>query len=103
PTTPSTIACSSPASCGRSCSRSSSSSAEDMVQRRGRIKPRASRPARVPTPGLYGRLGDIDCLLGNLSPTGALLLTRHELPLDTDWSLQLHFPSGTITVACRVV
>lgn len=74
-----------------------------MAKRRGRIKPRASRPARFPTPGLHGRLGEIDCTVGNLSPAGALLLTRHEIPLETDWSLLIHLPSGPVSVKGRVV
>ena len=74
-----------------------------MTRGRGRKKPRASRPARVPTPGLTGRLGDLDCSVGNLSPTGALLLTGQELPLDSVWNLKLNLPTGAVTVKCRVV
>jgi CheY-like chemotaxis protein len=74
-----------------------------MTKRRNRIKPRASRPARVPTPGLRCRLGDVECAIGNLSPTGALLLTRHEIPLETEWSLQFELSATTVTVKCRVV
>lgn len=74
-----------------------------MVKRRGRVKPRATRPARFPTPGLRGRFGDIDCAVGNLSPTGALLLTRHEIPLETVWSLRIELPTGTLNVNCEVV
>ncbi|HEY7446629.1 MAG TPA: PilZ domain-containing protein [Vicinamibacterales bacterium] len=70
---------------------------------RRRKKPRASRPARVPTPGLSGRLGDLDCSIGNLSPRGALLLTVQELQLDSVWSLQLNLPSGAVKLTCRVV
>lgn len=74
-----------------------------MTKRRGRVKPRASRPARIPTPGLHGRLGELDCTVGNLSPTGALLLTRTELPLESDWSLQITLPDGAVSVKCQVV
>jgi hypothetical protein len=73
------------------------------VRGRGRKKPRASRPARVPTPGLSGRLGDLDCSVGNLSPIGALLLLGQELPLDSVWDLQLRLPSGSVKLTCCIV
>lgn len=74
-----------------------------MTRGRGRKKPRASRPARVPTPGLTGRLGNLDCSVGNLSPTGALILTGQELALDSVWDLRLNLPTGAVTLKCRVV
>jgi len=74
-----------------------------MIKRGARVKPRASRPARILTPGLNGRIGDVDCSVGNLSPTGALLLTRHEIPLETSWPLCLQLPSGDVHVTCRIV
>jgi CheY-like chemotaxis protein len=48
-------------------------------------------------------LGELDCSVGNLSPTGALLLTAQELPLDSLWDLQLNLPSGVVRLKCRVV
>lgn len=74
-----------------------------MSKRRVRVKPRASRPARILTPGLRGRLGDIACAVGNLSSSGALLLVRHEIPLETSWPLQLELPGGVVHVGCRIV
>jgi CheY-like chemotaxis protein len=74
-----------------------------MTNGRRRKKPRASRPARVPTPGLIGRLGDFDCSVGNLSSTGALLLTGQELQLDSVWDLQLNLQSGAVNLKCRIV
>jgi hypothetical protein len=52
---------------------------------------------------LSGRLGNLDCSVGNLSPTGALLLIGQELPLDSIWDLQLRLPSGSVKLKCRVV
>lgn len=74
-----------------------------MLKRRGRVKPRATRPARFPTPGLRGRFGDVDCAVGNLGPTGALLLTRRAVPLETVWPLRIELPTGTLNVNCEVV
>ena len=74
-----------------------------MLKRRGRVKPRATRPARFHTPGLRGRLGDIDCAVSNLSPTGALLLMGHEISLDTVWPLRIELPAGAVSVNCDVV
>jgi len=74
-----------------------------MSKRRSRVKPRASRPARILTPGLKGKLGDIDCAVGNLSFTGALLLTRHEVPLESSWPLFLMLPGEPVHVRCRIV
>jgi hypothetical protein len=52
---------------------------------------------------LTGRVGDLDCTVGNLSPTGALLLIGQELPLDSVWDLRLNLPTGRVTLKCRVV
>jgi CheY-like chemotaxis protein len=57
----------------------------------------------VQTPGLKGKLGEIDCAVGNLSATGALLLARHEVQLETSWPLMLRLPGGSVQVGCRVV
>lgn len=65
--------------------------------------PRPLRSARVPTPGLRARFGTADGDLINVSVSGALIRTDHEVPLGSKGPVTLDLDGRRITLEGRVV
>jgi hypothetical protein len=73
-----------------------------MSKRAGRAAPRASRPVRIAIHGVQARIDNIECSLGNVSETGAMLVSRFELPIGHEATLVLHTEPDTLTARTRV-
>ena len=74
-----------------------------MVKRGSRIKLSVSRPMRIATQGVRARLGDLECALANVSTTGAMLRTRHEVAIGRESPMVIDLAPKPATVQVRVV
>lgn len=73
-----------------------------MAKRGSRVAPRVSRPARIPIQGVRARLGRIECTLGNVSTTGAMLRSRLEVPVGREGTLVLELEPQPVSTPVRV-
>jgi len=74
-----------------------------MVKRGSRVKLHVSRPARIVVQDIRARLDTLDCILANVSTTGAMLRTRVEVAVDREIPLTIDLSPAPATVRVRVV
>ena len=74
-----------------------------MAQRDNRTSPRAWRPARTPVQGIRAKLGNLECLVANLSTTGAMLRSRIEVAVGREVALLLELEPHPVTAHVRVM
>jgi hypothetical protein len=74
-----------------------------MVKRGSRVKLHVSRPARLVLEGARARLDALECILANVSTTGAMLRTRVAVPIGCESPLVIELAPKPTTVQVRVV
>jgi CheY-like chemotaxis protein len=74
-----------------------------MVKRGSRVKLHVSRPARIDVQNVRARLDTLECILANVSTTGAMLRTRVEVAVDREIPLTIDLSPTPATVRVRVV
>src|ERR1019366_6820302 len=68
-----------------------------------RTSPRAWRPTRKPIQGVRAQFGNLECSLANLSATGAMIRSRHELAVGSEALLSLELEPSPLSVRARIV
>src|SRR3989442_1767082 len=74
-----------------------------MVKRGSRVKLHVSRPARIVLQDVRARLNTLECILANVSTTGAMLRTRAAVAIDRKIPLIIEIAPKPATVQVRVV
>ena len=74
-----------------------------MVKRGSRVKLHVSRPARIVLQDVRARLNTLECILANVSTTGAMLRTRAAVAIDREIPLIIELAPKPATVQVRVV
>jgi CheY-like chemotaxis protein len=72
------------------------------VVKRDHRSTRATRPARTPVQGLRAKLGNLECVVANLSSTGAMLRSRLEVAVGREVQLLIELPSPVSAKVCVV-
>jgi CheY-like chemotaxis protein len=67
-----------------------------------RVAPRASRPVRIAIHGVQARIDSIECSLENVSETGAMLVSRFDLPIGHEATLVIRTEPTIVTARVRV-
>jgi hypothetical protein len=73
-----------------------------MTKRENKTSARASRPPRTPIQGVRAKLGSLECTLANLSSSGAMLLSRLQVPVGREGELQLELSKPVSVRVCVV-
>src|SRR5437870_544498 len=73
-----------------------------MAKRDNRTSPRAWRPARTPIQGVRARLGSLECVVANLSTTGAMLRSHLEAAVGGEANLLIEL-ARPVSTRVRVV
>lgn len=74
-----------------------------MAKRSNRPSTRAWRPARTPIQGIRAKLGNLECIVANLSHTGAMLRSRLEVQVGCELNLLFELAPRPISTRVRVV
>ncbi len=73
-----------------------------MAKQKDRVVPRAWRPVRTVIQGVRARMGAVECSIGNLSSTGAMLRSRVPVPVGQEATLVLEAEPKPVSTQARV-
>jgi CheY-like chemotaxis protein len=68
-----------------------------VTKRVHRPSAQAFRPARTPVQGIRAKLGNVECVVANLSSTGAMLRSRLDVPIGRETGLLFELPTPVAT------